>query len=250
MGNIPAVDKMISSIILSPPNAAVLPSHQNFTVRVHTTNLAAGHFTNATSTYYSAPQDLDSNGQVIGHVHVVIQTTGVSLNPTEALDPKTFAFFEGIDDAGDGKGTLSAVVAGGLPAGNYRLCTLSSAANHQPAMMPVAKRGAQDDCVRFSVSDDVGHCEDDKKEMMGGASSSDAMGGIGAPPITKTGDKAHPYKVGDMLCKDKPMAVEKACEIQHTGCVTASKEKTSDFTSGDCDKQVLVCRDQLILTPM
>jgi len=28
---------------------------------------------------------------------------------------------------------------------------MTAAANHQPVIMPVAQRGAQDDCVRFSV---------------------------------------------------------------------------------------------------
>jgi len=50
-----------------------------------------------------------------------------------------------------GQGGLTAAVAGGLPAGSYRLCTMTSSSNHQPVLMPVAQRGAQDDCIRFTV---------------------------------------------------------------------------------------------------
>lgn len=60
-------------------------------------------------------------------------------------------FFKGIDDAGDGKGLLKAVVDGGLKKGAYRVCTMIAARNHQPVMMPVAKRGPQDDCNKFTV---------------------------------------------------------------------------------------------------
>jgi len=64
---------------------------------------------------------------------------------------ETFAFFKGINDDGNGNGQLQAVVSNGLPAGFYRVCTMNSASNHQPVIMPVAQRGAQDDCIRFAV---------------------------------------------------------------------------------------------------
>ena len=123
---------------------------ENCQGQIQCANFAPGTFTNADNTYYSAPQDLDGSGNIIGHTHVTIQDLGGSLNPTTPLDATQFAFFKGINDAGDGNGLLSADVAGGLPAGNYRLCSMSSAANHQPVLMPVAQRGAQDDCVRFT----------------------------------------------------------------------------------------------------
>ncbi|ELR05925.1 hypothetical protein VC83_04875 [Pseudogymnoascus destructans] len=43
-----------------------------------------------------------------------------------------------INNNGNGQGFLSAVVTDGLPEGFYRLCTVSSSANHQPVLMPVA----------------------------------------------------------------------------------------------------------------
>lgn len=152
MGDIPASTNMISSIITNPAPGDTLAANTNFTVDVQVTNLEAGVFTNPLLTYYSAPQAL-KNGNIIGHTHVTIQSLGNSLTVSTPPDPQTFAFFKGINDAGNGNGLLSATVAGGLPAGAYRVCTLTSAANHQPVLMPVAQRGSQDDCTKFLVSD-------------------------------------------------------------------------------------------------
>ncbi|KAH6614785.1 hypothetical protein B0J18DRAFT_348488, partial [Chaetomium sp. MPI-SDFR-AT-0129] len=151
MGDIPSTKDMISVVITNPQNGDSIDSNKDFDIVVQTSNLDAGSFTNAASTYYAAPQQLNG-GKIVGHVHVTVQDTGKDLNPTEPMDPTQFAFFKGINDAGDGKGKLTAAVTGGLPAGNYRLCTLTAAANHQPVVMPVAQRGAQDDCVRFTVT--------------------------------------------------------------------------------------------------
>jgi hypothetical protein len=152
MGKLPAKTAMVSSTIINPPTGGNgIPSDQTFNITVQMSNLVAGSFTNADSTYFSAPQDL-SGGKVIGHTHVTVQDLGKSLNPTTALDATQFAFFKGINDAGNGNGLLSAVVTGGLPAGNYRVCTMASSSNHQPVIMPVAQRGTADDCTKFVVT--------------------------------------------------------------------------------------------------
>lgn len=152
MGDIPAKTNMVSSIILFPQTGGkAIASDTTFTITVQMSNLVAGSFTNADATYYAAPQAL-SGGIVVGHTHVTVQDLGSSLNPTQALDATKFAFFKGINDAGNGNGLLSANVTGGLPAGNYRVCTMASASNHQPVLMPVAQRGTADDCTKFVVS--------------------------------------------------------------------------------------------------
>jgi hypothetical protein len=151
MGKIPSTSNMISAIITSPKPAENIAASTTFTISVQMKGLTAGSFTNAAATYYSAPQDLASNGQVIGHTHVTVQDLGNSLQPSTAPDPVQFAFFKGINDAGNGNGLLSATVTGGLPAGNYRVCSMTSSSNHQPVLMPVAQRGAQDDCQKFTV---------------------------------------------------------------------------------------------------
>lgn len=151
MGDIPAKTAMVSSVITNPSTGKTIASDTDFNITVQMSNLVAGAFTNADATYYAAPQAL-SGGLVVGHTHVTVQDMGSSLNPTTALDATKFAFFKGINDAGNGKGLLTAVVAGGLPAGNYRVCTMASASNHQPVLMPVAQRGTADDCTKFVVT--------------------------------------------------------------------------------------------------
>jgi hypothetical protein len=153
MGDIPAKTNMVSSIITYPQTGSVIASDTTFAITVQMANLVAGSFTDADATYYAAPQFLQ-NGNIVGHTHVTVQDLGKNLNPTVALDPTQFAFFKGINDAGNGQGLLTANVTGGLPAGNYRVCTMASASNHQPVLMPVAQRGTPDDCTKFVVSGD------------------------------------------------------------------------------------------------
>ena len=144
MGRIPAKKDMISSIIVYPQPGDRLAANTTFNVTIQTRNLRAGFLVNPTSNYYTAPQDLDEGGHIIGHCHVTIQNIG-SLRTTTPPDASSFAFFKGIDDAGDGNGKLTTSISGGLPVGVYRLCTMIAARNHQPVVMPVAQRGAQDD---------------------------------------------------------------------------------------------------------
>ncbi|EFX02303.1 fungal transcriptional regulatory protein [Grosmannia clavigera kw1407] len=158
MGRIPAHDRMIASLITSPATGERLPAHMAFNITIHTVHLTAGYFANPLASYYSAPQDLDENGNIYGHCHVTVQELTVKRHDwgevvVKIPDPRKFVFFTGISDAGDGRGRLQATVVGGLPVGHYRVCTMIAARNHQPVMMPVAQRGAQDDCVRFQVID-------------------------------------------------------------------------------------------------
>ena len=137
MGNIPSTSNMISTVLTFPTgNNDGIGANEQFVIRVKTDNLAAGVFTNPATTYYSAPQDLQG-GIIIGHTHVTVQDCGGSL-PTSPMDPGTFAFFKGINTPIDGQGELTADVTAGLPAGLYRVCTMTSAANHQPVTMPVS----------------------------------------------------------------------------------------------------------------
>src|ERR1700749_5164634 len=125
MGDIPSNGNMVSSIVLFPGPGEDVTPNQNFTVQVQLTNLVAGSFTDPLATYYAAPQEL-KGGNIVGHCHVTIQDLGGNLAPTTPPDPKKFAFFKGIDDDGNGQGLLQAVVAGGLPPGFYRVCTMNS----------------------------------------------------------------------------------------------------------------------------
>lgn len=153
MGDIPAKTAMVSSVITFPQTGQTINSDTDFNITVQMSGIVPGSFTNADATYYAAPQQLQG-GFVVGHTHVTVQDLGGDMNPTQALDPTLFSFFKGINDAGNGQGLLSAPVVGGLPAGNYRVCTLASASNHQPVLMPVAQRGTADDCTKFQVTGD------------------------------------------------------------------------------------------------
>jgi hypothetical protein len=137
MGDIPSSSNMISTIITSPGPGDTIAANQDFNVNLQVANLVAGSFTNPDSTYYAAPQALEG-GKIVGHTHVTIQSLGNNIATTTPPDAGTFAFFKGINDAGDGNGGLTAAVTGGLPAGVYRVCTMTSASNHQPVTMPVS----------------------------------------------------------------------------------------------------------------
>lgn len=150
MGRIPATENMISAMITNPQPGDQVPADTTFDISVQTVHLKAGFFVNPTTNYYTSPQDLDDNGDIIGHCHITVQDIG-ALKSTTPPDPTKFAFFKGVDDDGNGQGLLKAVVEGGLPAGFYRVCTMIAARNHQPVNMPVAQRGAQDDCTKFEV---------------------------------------------------------------------------------------------------
>ncbi|CAG8949993.1 hypothetical protein HYFRA_00004325 [Hymenoscyphus fraxineus] len=178
MGQIPATKNMVAAMITFPLIGDEVAANQTFNISVQTAHLDAGFFVNPTTNYYTAPQALNKDGDIIGHCHVTIQSIG-SLRDTTPPDPAKFAFFKGIDDAGNGKGLLQAQIADGLPAGAYRACTMMSARNHQPVLMPVAQRGAQDDCVKFEVKEDGNDGKAGGDAAAGKGKGGNAAGGKG-----------------------------------------------------------------------
>jgi transcription initiation factor TFIID subunit 15 len=67
---------MVSTIIVSPQHNENIPkTNSDFNVVLAIDNLDTGHFTNPNLTYYSAPQQLNGNGVIIGHTHVTIQVS-------------------------------------------------------------------------------------------------------------------------------------------------------------------------------
>jgi transcription initiation factor TFIID subunit 15 len=164
---------MPSSLVTFPANNQDLAENTTFQIVVNTIGMNLGHFTNAKATYYSAPTFLDDNGLILGHTHVSVQDLGGSFNPTVPLDPTVFSFFLGINTAPNADNEVFANVTGGLPAGFYRVCTMVANANHSPLQMPVAQRGAQDDCKYFSVGQDSGDDNNDDTADDGSADTSD-----------------------------------------------------------------------------
>lgn len=149
MGDIIPKANMPFSKFESPANKDVIPANKAFTVTMNIKNMQAGVFTNAQKNYYMAPQQLNGQGILIGHSHFVIQKMGDFADPA-ILDPATFAFFKGIDGAAV-NGQLTANVTAGLPAGNYRLASINTDANHTPAVAAVAQHGWLDDIVYFTA---------------------------------------------------------------------------------------------------
>ncbi|RDX51523.1 hypothetical protein OH76DRAFT_1417247 [Lentinus brumalis] len=151
MGVIAAQTNMPSSKFVFPKNGATIPANQDFTIQMAISHLNTGFFTNPNANYFAAPQTVDAAGDITGHSHVTVDPL-TSLDQTTPTDPTKFVFFKGLNDKA-ANGILSAPVAGGLPAGVYRLASINSAANHQPALVAVAQHGALDDIVYFTVTD-------------------------------------------------------------------------------------------------
>ena len=145
MGVIASTANMPSSKFVNPKNGDKVAANTNFTIQMAIQNLNTGFFTNPNENYFAAPQTVDSNGNINGHSHVVVEAIP-ALDSTTPTDPTKFAFFKGLNDKAQG-GVLSVEVAGGLPAGTYRLASINSAANHQPALVAIAQHGALDDMI-------------------------------------------------------------------------------------------------------
>lgn len=150
MGQIPATTAMPSAKFQFPTNLVnIATANTAFTVTMAISNLETGNFVNAQTNYFSAPQQLNAQGLIVGHSHVVIEELS-SITQTTPTDPTKFAFFLGLNAAAV-NGVLTADVTDGLPAGSYKLTSINTAANHQPVLVSVAQHGSTEDSVYFTV---------------------------------------------------------------------------------------------------
>ncbi|GAA6047143.1 hypothetical protein NBRC10513_003824 [Rhodotorula toruloides] len=188
MGIIAAQTKMPSCKFVNPKNLDTIPANQDFEVQMAINNLVTGNFVNAQQNYFAAPQNVDQNGVIIGHSHVVIEPVD-SLTTTTVSDPTQFAFFKGLNDAAQ-NGILSATVTGGLPAGTYKLSSINSAANHQPALVGVAQHGSLDDAVYFTVADNA-NAANSNGNANGGSNGNNAGQGQGQAQAQTTTSAAN-----------------------------------------------------------
>jgi len=150
MGLIPSTANMPSAKFVFPTNFATIQANTNFTVQMAVSNLNTGNFVNAQQNYFAAPQQLDAQGQIIAHSHVVIEQI-TSFQQTTPTDPTKFAFFKGLNAAAV-NGILTATA--NLPVGVYKISSINTAANHQPVLVPIAQHGSLDDAVYFAVTAD------------------------------------------------------------------------------------------------
>jgi hypothetical protein len=139
---------MPSSKFKFPKNMDTIAANKQFTIQMNIQGMQTGFFVNAQTNYFSAPQQLNPKGQIIGHSHVVVEKIP-AIDSTEPTDPTKFAFFLGLNSAAQ-NGVLTADVTNGLPPGTYRLASINTAANHQPCIVPVAQHGFLDDAVYVS----------------------------------------------------------------------------------------------------
>ncbi|CAG8618680.1 14202_t:CDS:1, partial [Funneliformis caledonium] len=137
LGEVPDVDNMISTLIIEPEDGSTIPANEKFRIETISENLITGFFTDPIKEYYVRPQELD-DGKIIGHSHITIQK--LNNDKRNVPNPENFAFFKGLDEPAQ-DGVLGVNVDEGLPAGNYRICTIVSSFSHQPVIMPVAQRG-------------------------------------------------------------------------------------------------------------
>lgn len=93
MGSIPSSAKMPSAKFTNPKNGDTIAANTAFTISMAINNLETGNFVNAEENYFSAPQQLNGQGVIIGHSHVVVETLQ-ALDQTTPNDPTKFAFFK------------------------------------------------------------------------------------------------------------------------------------------------------------
>jgi hypothetical protein len=141
---------MPSSKFVVPVNGQDFPANTAFTIQMAINHLETGNFVNAQANYYAAPQQINGQGDIVGHSHFTVQDVG-SFTSTTPLDPNVFAFFKGVNAAAV-NGILSETVSAGLPAGAYRVCSMNTDANHTPCLVAVAQHGSLDDCVYVSYT--------------------------------------------------------------------------------------------------
>jgi hypothetical protein len=185
MGIIPSSANMPSAKFVFPPNGGTVQSNKAFTVQMAIQGMQTGFFVNAQANYFAAPQQLNGQGQIKGHSHVVIEQLS-SLGQTTPTNPAKFAFFKGLNNAAV-NGVLTADVSSGLPAGSYRIASINTAANHQPVLVPIAQHGSLDDAVYFTVTDSGQPAAAAGGAASGSASNSTVAAGGAASNSTAAG---------------------------------------------------------------
>ncbi|KAG6546819.1 hypothetical protein Mapa_011672 [Marchantia paleacea] len=148
LGEIPTSDKMTTTLIVKPKFGETIERNKKFEIKLKLKNLETGFFSDPNVQYYSFSQQLNNEGKIKGHTHVVIQRLDSNSSPPDA---RNFDFFKGLNDAANHNDVLTQSVDEGLDPGTYRLCTMASSFSHQAVIMPIAQRGPQDDCTRFIV---------------------------------------------------------------------------------------------------
>jgi hypothetical protein len=149
MGQIPSTDHLPSVRIFNPTNGLTLAANTSITISLSVNNLDTGAAVNPAENYLSAPQQLNSTGNVLGNYYVVVEELD-ALNSTTPADIRDFVFASVITAAAS-SGTIESTITNGLLEGFYRVTVNTHAANHQPVLVPISQHGSLNDAayVRF-----------------------------------------------------------------------------------------------------
>ncbi|KAJ3348668.1 hypothetical protein HDU91_006522 [Kappamyces sp. JEL0680] len=151
-GLIPDVSNMVSALITTPADGSTQNAAKGFTVAFTTTGMATGFAGNPATDFMQFPQTLDpASGRIQGASSLSIQ----KLTGNQAPAGSSVSFFQLLNQKDDGNGVTQYTV--NVPAGAvktkglHRICTGNMMAGLTPVVMPVAQRGAQDDCIRVNI---------------------------------------------------------------------------------------------------
>lgn len=148
MGTLCGSDKMPSVKFAFPRFGDVVSANSPFNITLNIFNMVPNRLTATAAKFLAAPQELDSEGRVLGHAQVVVEAID-SMNQTTPLNPSRFVFARTIIDVGtDGilRGSVDA-----LAPGFYRMAGFLQSANHQPILTAVNQKGAMNDVVYVRV---------------------------------------------------------------------------------------------------
>ncbi|CAG8455760.1 14600_t:CDS:1, partial [Racocetra fulgida] len=148
IGSVPSSDHFASVLITKPDNNCVIPFNKSFIIEFKYTNFEAGQFSNKDTEFLKFPQEINTNGDIIGHFHITIQKIPSKNN---VPDPKTFAFFTPLNYPPNSTFTYQVPIPGLADEGIYRACTYTTSRAHAGVNLASGDRGPIDDCIRFQV---------------------------------------------------------------------------------------------------
>ncbi|KAI8912397.1 hypothetical protein BC831DRAFT_554817 [Entophlyctis helioformis] len=97
--------------------------------------------------------DVSKGFRIEFNIEGLVSLTVQRLTGNRAPDARDFDFFKAFEaPSRDGNFRANLGPNDIKQNGEYRICTLAASASHQPVVMPVAQRGAQDDCVRVTFT--------------------------------------------------------------------------------------------------
>ena len=144
---------MVSTLIISPENGQSVSKAAGFNVVFESIGLMSGNGLNLANQFMKQPQSLNQRtGMIEGMQSISIQSLENELLAPEA---SVLSFFRILNTPSDPTGRTRFTIAinpGQIKTvGVHRMCTLAMSSSGIPAIMPVAQRGAQDDCIRVFI---------------------------------------------------------------------------------------------------